>query len=81
MANGGWSSSTTPFTVVAPSPGMYLSNPSIDFLGTGGGGSHRSPGINGGGGGSIGSNCYGGWPGGGGGHSSPGGAGLVIVEW
>ena len=55
---------------------------SIDFIGTGGGGSNTMAGVNGGGGGGGATNTgAGGFPGGGGGASATGGAGLVIVEW
>lgn len=51
---------------------------SIDYIGTGGGGSYNQCGVNGGGGGE---NFAGGYPAGGGGTGSTGAAGLVIVEW
>lgn len=60
-----------------PTSGLF--NFSIDFIGTGGGGTLNQAGINGGGGGSI--SADGGYPGGGGGSSGRGGAGMVIVEW
>ena len=62
-------------------PTSGLQQFSIDFIGTGGGGSLTN-GINGGGAG-VGSstNNMGGIPGGGGGNSGFGGQGLVIVEW
>lgn len=68
--NGGTTASYAPQTMIG----------SIDWIGTGGGGSANQSGVNGGGGGqSIG--C-GGFPGGGGGSSNAFGAsGLVIVEY
>lgn len=57
---------------------------SLDFIGTGGGGSYALSGLNGGGGGGLG--ARGGFPGGGGGSNTAGsggngGNGLVIVEY
>ena len=64
--------STTATYLTQPIPAMAMPF-SIDFLGTGPGGSSTGPGWNGGGG-----TQSGGFPGGGG---SPGAPGLVIVEW
>jgi hypothetical protein len=71
---GFYSSAAT--CVAAASP--FLSQFSIDFISTGGGGGYRQNGVNGGGGGYSGT---GGFPAGGGGTNASGGAGLVIVEW
>jgi hypothetical protein len=73
--NGGFFNTTTTAATVLPSA---LSIPSIDFIGTGGGGGIRQSGANGGGGGIEGS---GGFPGGGGGTGARGADGLVIVEY
>jgi hypothetical protein len=59
-------------------PTSGLEQFSIDFIGTGGGGSSAQSGINGGGGGF---NASGGFPGGGAGGNIAGSGGLVIVEW
>jgi len=62
---------------IVPTSGMI--SPSIDLIGTGGGGSASfNNGVNGGG--SSGSG-FGGFPGGGSGSSGGGGRGLVIVEY
>lgn len=72
---GGYYTGSTTGPVFAPQTNLFGS---IDFIGTGGGGGFNQGGVNGGGGGS---NFSGGFPGGGGGSSSPGTAGLVIVEY
>jgi hypothetical protein len=84
MSTGSYYSYSTGI-FIPPTPGAYLNNPSIDYIGCGGGGgllinagrsSGRISGINGGG--------NGGWPGGGSGDTSysiNGATGLVIVEW
>lgn len=75
------------FNVTANTPNVlptsgFSSTFSIDFIGTGGGGAHTQPGVNGGGGGGGTFGIpSGGFPGGGGGNGANGGAGLVIVEW
>lgn len=62
-------------------PGSGLENFSIDFIGTGGGGTNVVNGRNGGGGSDGGVVVTGGIPGGGAGNSGLGGYGFVIVEW
>lgn len=62
---------------VQATAGIFATVPSIDFLGTGGGGTYYYGGINGGG---SGYNNPGSFPGGGG-QLPQGGNGLVIVEW
>lgn len=85
MGAGGTSMTlnTAPINPVAlTQPGSGLNKFSIDFIGTGGGGSNYINGRNGGGGGVNSGLVSGGIPGGGGGSSVGGGApGLVIVEW
>ena len=81
LGAGGYYSPTASTGNYLPSTGL-LPVFSIDFIGTGGGGVHNQPGVNGGGGGgSSGGSASGGFPGGGGGSGANGGAGLVIVEW
>jgi hypothetical protein len=77
---GGFYNNSTSAGNYPPSTGL-LPVYSIDFIGTGGGGTNAYPGVNGGGGGGAGSSGAGGFPGGGGGGTAPGGNGLVIVEW
>ena len=72
-AGGNYSSTTSIFNY--PSSGIS-SQFSIDFIGTGGGGTYILPGINGGGGGGA-----GGFPGGGSSGTNLGASGLVIVEF
>jgi hypothetical protein len=73
---------TTPLTQTPLSaPGSGLENFSIDFIGTGGGGTFLVNGRNGGGGSDGGVVVSGGIPGGGGGSTGLGGYGFVIVEW
>lgn len=76
MGSGGTGYNTSG-SPIPPTSGLFTF--SIDFIGTGGGGSVNQSGINGGGGGA--SSADGGYPGGGGGASGRGGAGMVIVEW
>lgn len=73
LGSGGVFNTTTTYIINNPTTGMpYFS---IDFIGTGGGGSGNTfgNGINGGGG------SLGGYPGGGG--NNTGAPGMVIVEW
>lgn len=77
-SGGQYLSSGTGMTLVTPTTGL-IGQFSIDFIGTGGGGSYFQTGANGGGGGFQ---DAGGYPGGGGGGSGGYGApGMVIVEW
>ena len=78
FGSGGSTANATTLPSVQPTSNMPSF--SIDFIGTGGGGSYLQPGINGGGGGY---NAGGGYPGGGGGGSTngTGASGMVIVEW
>jgi hypothetical protein len=66
------------YNSVPASPGVYLTFPSIDYIGTGGGGVSSYGGVNGGGGGQS---SDGGFPGGGSGVYGRSAPGLVIVEW
>ena len=79
MSTGGYYGSSYQMAY-PPTAGAYTTFPSIDFIGTGGGGVYQICPVNGGGGGYY---TPGGWPGGGGGYNSTyyGGGGLVIVEW
>lgn len=81
MTTGGVASTSTSFYSTMPTASIQPF--SIDFIGTGGGGSLNQGGVNGGGGGYSGSG--GGFPGGGSGYGSPSdvvsAGGLVIVEW
>lgn len=74
FGTGGAYQSTT--VTIFPTSGMV--NPSLDFIGVGGGGTNTVAGINGGGGGNSGGT--GGFPGGGGG-SALGAKGFVTVEY
>lgn len=77
---GQYVSSGSAVALITPTSGL-AGQFSIDFIGTGGGGSYSQSGANGGGGGFQGS---GGYPGGGAGSGTIGqssGAGMVIVEW
>jgi hypothetical protein len=79
-SGGQYISSGTATALITPTTGL-VGQFSIDFIGTGGGGSYYQSGANGGGGGFGGS---GGYPGGGAGSGTSGhsgGAGMVIVEW
>lgn len=78
FGSGGSTANATTLPSVPPTSSM--ASFSIDFIGTGGGGSYFQSGINGGGGGY---GASGGYPGGGGGGTSTGtgAAGMVIVEW
>jgi hypothetical protein len=79
MSTGGFCNAVA-YSVMSPTAGAYLSVPSIDYLGTGGGGGFSQPGVNGGGAGSTGGTSS--FPAGGGSQTFPiGGPGLVIVEW
>jgi hypothetical protein len=81
-SGGGGTVGSTGIAAPMPPTSGFQGGFSIDLIGTGGGGSYRGPGINGGGGGTASSNGTGGYPGGGGGHASSFGApGMVIVEW
>ena len=79
----GNSVTTVPLNVTAYFPaGSGLNKFSIDFIGTGGGGTSYTNGRNGGGSSdNAGITVSGGVPGGGAGASGLGGYGLVIVEW
>lgn len=82
-ANGGYSggsglSGCGGFNDTAKMFGPQTAMSSIDWIGTGGGGSTAQNGVNGGGGGT---NGNGGFPGGGGGSNGTGANGLVIVEY
>jgi len=75
----GQGAQTNTNSITLPTSGLQQF--SIDYIGTGGGGSTTN-GINGGGGGAVTVGLMGGIPGGGGGASiGNGGQGLVIVEW
>lgn len=79
-SGGQYISSGAAIALITPTTGL-VGQFSIDFIGTGGGGSYIQSGANGGGGGYSGS---GGYPGGGAGTGTSGqssGAGMVIVEW